>query len=63
MAAELNEFDALVPAEKMPPCPICGLPITVEPRTYENRIMVFHAHGLIALAHDSCHPNATREAE
>lgn len=54
--SEPNEFEPLVSTEKMPPCPLCGKPILVEPQTRENRIMVFRAHGKIALAHDGCRP-------
>lgn len=56
MSTEPNEFEAIVPREKMPPCPICGLPINVPPTTREGQLMVFHAHGMAALAHDGCRP-------
>lgn len=56
MSDKPSEFDALVPAEKMPPCPLCGRPI----RAPEDRLMVFRAHGMAALAHDECGPQ--REA-
>lgn len=54
--SERNEFEALVPAEKMPPCPLCGKPIRVPPATREDHLMAFHAHGMAALAHDGCRP-------
>jgi hypothetical protein len=46
-----NEYEALVPADKMPPCPICGKPLRTP-----FVPMVFHAHGMAALAHDACKP-------
>jgi hypothetical protein len=56
MTAEPNEFEAIVPAEKMPPCPICGKPIFVPSSYSKPALMVFHAHGMAALAHDGCRP-------
>lgn len=59
-ASEANDFDALVSADKMPPCPLCGKPLHV-PMIYPAMPMVFFAHGLAALAHDSCHPEKARD--
>lgn len=49
-----SEYDAVVPLDKMPPCPICGLPIVVPPQSAAGRLMVFFAHGRAALGHDGC---------
>jgi hypothetical protein len=46
---EPSEFEVLVAADKMPPCPICGKPL----RTPFAPV-VFFAHGMAALAHDEC---------
>lgn len=54
--SEPNEYEALVRADQMPPCPLCGKPICVPPATEADRPMVFHAHGMAALAHDGCRP-------
>lgn len=54
--SEPNEYEALVPADKMPPCPICGKPIREAPNTREEMLMVFRAHGMVALGHDECKP-------
>jgi hypothetical protein len=44
-----QNFEALVPPEKMPPCPLCGKPIL------KGQLpMAFIAHGMVALAHDDC---------
>lgn len=48
MTKKPSEYDAVVPADKMPPCPICGRSITEN-----DRIMVFIAHGLVALGHEA----------
>jgi hypothetical protein len=49
-----SEYDAAVPAEKMPPCPICGRPLRMPPVSDADRLLVFIAHGMAALAHDGC---------
>lgn len=54
MGERPSEYDAVVPLEKMPPCPICGRPILVPPKIDANRLMVFVAHGHAALGHDGC---------
>jgi hypothetical protein len=54
--SEPNEFEAVVPADKMPPCPLCGRPIIAPPPTRADTLMVFWAHGMAALAHDGCRP-------
>lgn len=51
-----NEYEALVSLDKMPPCPLCGKPINVPATKDEDRLMVFQAHGMAALAHDGCRP-------
>lgn len=53
----MSEYDAIVPLEKMPPCPICGKPIRVPAQRddpFEDRLMIFFAHDQAALAHDGC---------
>lgn len=55
MSEQPNEFEAIVTPEKMPACPICGKPIREVPDR-EGQLMVFRAHGLVALAHDGCRP-------
>lgn len=54
-----SEYDAVVPIDKMPPCPICGKPITVPPKTAAERLMVFIAHGHAALGHEGCKVEST----
>lgn len=54
-----SEFDSLVMADEMPPCPLCGRPIEVPPATDADRPMVFIAHGRAALGHDGCRPRDT----
>lgn len=54
---DASKFEALVPAYKMPLCPLCGKPICVPVNRDEDRLMVFNAHGMAALAHDGCHPD------
>lgn len=51
-----SEYDAIVPADKMPPCPICGKPIVAgsDPYQVRDRVMLFIAHGMAALGHDGC---------
>jgi hypothetical protein len=49
-----SEYDAVVPANEMPPCPICGKPINLPPAIDADRLMVFFAHGMAALGHDGC---------
>lgn len=54
MRNDRNEYEAVVSPEKMPPCPICGKPINVPAKTDADRLLVFVAHGMAALAHDGC---------
>lgn len=54
MSEKPSEYDAIVPIEKMPNCPICGKPITVPATTPEDQLMVFMAHGRAALGHNGC---------
>lgn len=54
MDTKPSEYDAIVPPDKMPPCPICGKPITVPFQTRDEELMVFIAHGRAALGHDGC---------
>lgn len=46
---ETNEFELRVSALQIPPCSLCGRPIRVD-----QRVMIFRAHGLVALAHEDC---------
>lgn len=57
--SEPNEYEALVRADQMPPCPLCGKPIMdaiTDTDQAHWRLMVFRAHGMAALAHDRCRP-------
>jgi hypothetical protein len=50
-----SEYDTVVLASKMPPCPICEKPIRACALDAKgDRVMVFIAHGMVALAHDGC---------
>jgi hypothetical protein len=46
MVEKPSEYDAVVSADKMPPCPICGKPINAPaPNVVGDRVMLFIAHG------------------
>lgn len=57
-----SEYDAIVPLEKMPPCPICGKPIRVPVQRDEERLMIFIAHDQAALAHEGCRVVVKKES-